>query len=96
MTPLAGFLDMMLRGLALVALSASVGGVGYALWAMFNLKAEFLAEVSHAPMGILAVLMGWGRWIELRLPEGASGVPGWVWALSMGLIGAILLGYRET
>ncbi|OGK76964.1 MAG: hypothetical protein A2X52_22600 [Candidatus Rokubacteria bacterium GWC2_70_16] len=64
--------------------------------AMFNLKAEFLAEVSHAPMGILAVLMGWGRWIELRLPEGASGVPGWVWALSMGLIGAILLVYRET
>ncbi|MBI2525799.1 MAG: CopD family protein [Candidatus Rokubacteria bacterium] len=64
--------------------------------AMFNLKAEFLAEVSHAPMGLLAVLMGWGRWIELRLPEGTNGVPGWVWAVSMVLIGALLLVYRET
>ncbi len=64
--------------------------------AMFNLKAEFLAEVSHAPMGILAVVMGWGRWIELRLPAGASRVPGWVWSGAMVLIGAILLVYREA
>lgn len=78
--------------------------------AMFNLKSEFLAEVSHAPMGILAVFMGWGRWLELRLPEahnlgpgGARSGPGegqrlagWVWAVSMVLIGAILLFYRET
>jgi putative copper resistance protein D len=38
--------------------------------AMFNLKSEFLAEVSHAPMGILGVVMGWGRWLEVRLPRG--------------------------
>ena len=64
--------------------------------AMFNLKSEFLAEVSHAPMGIFAVLMGWGRWIELRLPEAESRAPGWVWSLSFLLIGAILLSYREA
>jgi len=64
--------------------------------AMFNLKAQFLAEVSHAPMGIFAVLMGWGRWIELRLPEAESRAPGWVWSLSFLLIGAILLSYREA
>jgi putative copper resistance protein D len=76
--------------------------------AMFNLKSEFLAEVSHAPMGILGVFMAWGRWIELRLPgaarPGEAGdelaparrLAGFVWAIAMVLIGAILLFYRET
>ncbi len=64
--------------------------------AMFNLKSEFLAEVSHAPMGILAVFMGWGRWLELRLPREDRALPGWVWSLSLLFIGAILLVYRET
>ncbi len=74
--------------------------------AMFNLKSELLAEVTHAPMGILAVFMGWARWLELRLPASASGaVPGpgdlrplagWVSAASMLLIGGILLFYREA
>jgi len=64
--------------------------------AMFNLKSEFLAEVSHAPMGILAVFMGWGRWLEIRLPPHENTVPGWVWSVSLVLIGLILLFYRET
>ena len=64
--------------------------------AMFNLKSEFLAEVSHAPMGVLAVFLGWGRWLELRLPEPEKRIPGWLWAVSLALIGLILLFYRET
>jgi putative copper resistance protein D len=64
--------------------------------AMFNLKNEFLAEVSHAPMGVLGVLMGWGRWLELRLPGEDRALPGWVWSTAFCLIGAILLVYRET
>jgi putative copper resistance protein D len=64
--------------------------------AMFNLKTEFLAEVSHAPMGILGVFMGWGRWLELRLPHGEGALPGWVWSVSLLMIGGILLVYRET
>lgn len=64
--------------------------------AMFNLKSEFLAEVSHAPMGVLAVLMGWGRWLELRLPREDRGAPAWIWSTAFCLIGAILLVYRET
>jgi putative copper resistance protein D len=64
--------------------------------AMFNLKNEFLAEVSHAPMGILGVFVGWGRWLELRLPPGEGLMPGWVWSVSLAMIGAILLVYRET
>jgi len=64
--------------------------------AMFNLKNEFLAEVSHAPLGILGVFMGWGRWLELRLPSSDRAVPGWVWSVSLLLIGSILLVYREA
>jgi putative copper resistance protein D len=74
--------------------------------AMLGLRSEFLAEVSHAPMGILAVFLGWARWLELRLPApegtGAASPPdprsiaGWTWATSLVLIGAILLVYREA
>jgi len=64
--------------------------------AMFNLKSEFLAEVSHAPMGVLAVFMGWGRWLELRLDPADRRLPGMIWSASLLLIGLILLFYRET
>lgn len=64
--------------------------------AMFNLKNEFLAEVTHAPMGIFAVFLGWGRWLELRLPESDSRTPGWIWSISMLAIGLLLLFYREA
>jgi hypothetical protein len=68
-------------------------------------------------MGILGVFIGWGRWLEIRLPgperaqldggaragAGPALVPGWarrlpglVWSVSMALVGAILLFYRES
>jgi putative copper resistance protein D len=64
--------------------------------AMFNLKSEFLAEVSHAPMGLLGVVMAWGRWLEVRLPAADRRAPGRIWAACMTIIGLILLVYRET
>lgn len=64
--------------------------------AMFNLKAEFLTEVSHAPMGLLGVVLAWGRWLEVRLPPADRRVPGWIWAACLTIIGLILLVYRET
>jgi putative copper resistance protein D len=64
--------------------------------AMFNLKSEFLTEVSHAPMGLFGVIMAWGRWLELRLPRADAWLPGWIWAGAMTIIGLILLVYRET
>ena len=64
--------------------------------AMFNLKTEFLAEVSHAPMGLLGVVMAWGRWLEVRLPAADGRLPGWIWSGCMTAIGLILLVYRET
>ncbi|MFI5373867.1 MAG: copper resistance D family protein [Candidatus Rokuibacteriota bacterium] len=64
--------------------------------AMFNLKSEFLTEVSHAPMGLFGVVMAWGRWLEVRLPREDARVPGWIWAACLTIIGLILLVYRET
>ncbi len=76
-------------------------GVGGALLlthshAMFNLKAEFLAEVSHMPLGILGVIVGSARWLELRLPPPQDRIPGRIWATAMVLIGVLLVFYREV
>jgi len=62
--------------------------------AMFDLKDEFLTEVTHTPLGILGACAGWGRWLELRLP-GAGRGPGWVWTACLTAVGLILIVYRE-
>ena len=62
--------------------------------AMFNLKEEFLTEVTHAPLGILGAFAGWARWLELRLPEAAARA-GWLSTLCLTAVGAVLLVYRE-
>ena len=63
--------------------------------AMFNLKIEFLSEVTHAPIGVLGAFSGWARWVELRLPE-AGRAPGWLSTLCLTAVGLILLVYREA
>jgi putative copper resistance protein D len=63
--------------------------------AMFNLRAEFLTEVAHTPLGILGVFIGCGRWLELRLSPPDDRIPGRIWAVSMVLIGTLLIFYRE-
>src|SRR5271165_64908 len=60
-----------------------------------NIKEELLAELSHVPLGILAVLAGWSRWLEVRLPARDRGIPAWIWPMCFALIGAGLLNYRE-
>jgi putative copper resistance protein D len=62
--------------------------------AMFDLKEEFLVEVTHVPIGILGSFIGWARWLELRLPQAGPG-PGWVWRSGLVVVGALLLFYRE-
>jgi putative copper resistance protein D len=59
-------------------------------------KAEFLIEVSHALLGFLAVLVGCGRWLELRLPPPANRLPGLLWTTAFLLTGVVLVFYRET
>jgi putative copper resistance protein D len=63
--------------------------------AMVGLKAEFLTEVTHAPLGLLGALVGWTRWLELRLPE-AGAAPGWLGRAGLIVVGLLLLVYREA
>jgi putative copper resistance protein D len=62
-----------------------------------NIKEEVLAELSHIPLAILAVMAGWSRWLELRLPpeNQTRTVMARLWPLCIVLIGAALLNYRE-
>jgi len=60
-----------------------------------DLKAEYLIEVTHAPLGVVAVAIGWARWLELRLPPAANRLPARLWATGLTVIGVLLLLYRE-
>jgi len=59
-----------------------------------NVKEEFLAELSHVPLAILAVAAGWSRWLEVRAAEGR--ILKWIWPVCFILIGGLLLNYRES
>jgi putative copper resistance protein D len=63
--------------------------------AIVNVKENLLVELSHVPMGIIAVFAGWARWLELRLPTKDRAIPSWIWPVCFVLIGAGLLNYRE-
>jgi putative copper resistance protein D len=61
-----------------------------------NLKEEFLTELTHAPLGLLGILVGWGRWLELRLPAGDGRLPRWLWSGALAAVGVLLILYRES
>jgi putative copper resistance protein D len=63
--------------------------------AISNVKENSLVELSHVPMGVMAVFAGWARWLELRLPKENRAIPSWIWPMCFVLIGAGLLNYRE-
>ena len=60
-----------------------------------NVKEEFLAELSHTPLALLAVAAGWSRWLEIRLPGEHTRVTTWIWPVCFVLMGIVLLLYRE-
>lgn len=60
-----------------------------------NVKEEFLTELSHLPLAILAVFAGWSRWLEIRLPRDRTRAFAWIWPVCFVLIGVVLLNYRE-
>jgi len=64
--------------------------------ASLNLKEEFLTEVTHAPLGLVGMLVGWGRWLELRLPSPETRLPRWLWSGALATAGVLLLLYRES
>jgi putative copper resistance protein D len=61
-----------------------------------NASEEFLAELSHIPLALLAVGAGWCRWLEIRLPRDRIHVVAWIWPFCFVLIGAVLILYRES
>jgi putative copper resistance protein D len=61
-----------------------------------NLKEQLLVELSHTPIAIAAVLAGWSRWLQVRLPEYEGAFAARVWPACFIVIGAILLNYREA
>lgn len=68
--------------------------------AQFELRSEYLIQSTHTAMGLLAVIMASGRWLELRLaatPEGfmESRIAGFVAILAMFVIGNFLMFYVE-
>jgi putative copper resistance protein D len=63
---------------------------------IFVTKWTFLIEVSHNALGILAVLAGVTRWLEVRLPGREGRWPGKIWPVCLALVGWVLLFYRET
>jgi putative copper resistance protein D len=52
-------------------------------------------EVTHLPLAVVGIVVGWSRWLELRLPERGGAMAGRVWAPCLALIGLLLLFYRE-
>lgn len=61
-----------------------------------NVKEEFLAELSHVPLALLAVMAGWARWLELRVPTPGKDLAGRIWPVCFAFIGIVLLLYREA
>jgi copper resistance protein D len=60
-----------------------------------DVRSAHLMEVTHLPLGVLAIGAGAMRWLELRLPAGEGRVPGRLWAPGLALMGVVLLFYRE-
>jgi copper resistance protein D len=64
--------------------------------AAFEIKSEYLIQATHTMMGLFAVLLAVGRWLELRLDGPAGRWAGLGAIFSMFMIGVILTFYRET
>jgi putative copper resistance protein D len=61
-----------------------------------NVREEFLAELSHLPLAILAVMAGWARWLEIRLPSNQTLAVARIWPVCFMFIGTVLILYRES
>ena len=61
-----------------------------------DVKEQFLIELTHIPLALLAVISAWARWLELRLDPPLNQRFGWVWPVCYVLIGFLLIEYREA
>lgn len=58
-------------------------------------KSAFLMELTHLPLGLLLLIAGWARWLELRLPPAPGARRGGVWGPALVAFGLLLVFYRE-
>jgi putative copper resistance protein D len=61
-----------------------------------DVKEQFLIEMTHIPLALLAITSAWARWLELRLEPPNNRVFGLIWPVTYILIGLLLLDYREA
>jgi len=64
--------------------------------AIANVKDQLLIEWTHTPLALAAIIAGWSRWLELRLPGRIATVSAWVWPGCFVVIGFLLIFYREA
>jgi putative copper resistance protein D len=87
------------RRAALVFPAVCIGGGALLLThshSLGNVSEELLAELSHIPLAILAVVAGSTRRLELQLSGSNSRIPGGIWPICFVLIGVILMNYHES
>jgi len=63
-----------------------------------QVQPELLSEASHVSIGILGVVCGWSRWLELRLPSQDRTTPviSWIWPVCFVLVGVLLASYQGS
>lgn len=61
-----------------------------------NIQEALLIEMSHIPIGLLAIAAGCARWLELRAGAAAAARTGLVWPLAFAGVGLVLMFYREA
>lgn len=61
-----------------------------------NIQEALLIEMSHIPIGVLAIAAGSARWLELRADPPIRARAARVWPVAFLLIGLVLMFYREA
>lgn len=64
--------------------------------ALANVKEQLLIELSHLPMGVLGIVAGWTRYLQIKAPADEGRWAGWVWPVCFAAVGLLLLVYREA
>lgn len=61
----------------------------------FQAKSAFLIQVGHTTMGIFALILACGRWLELKLDSPGKEIAGFISVVALFQIGLTLIFYRE-
>ncbi|WP_374089742.1 copper resistance D family protein [Methylomicrobium lacus] len=61
----------------------------------FQAKSAFLIQVGHTAMGVFALILASGRWLELKLDKPGKEIAGFISVAALFQMGLILMFYRE-